>query len=127
MYQKPMSSSALLLGRTFLFVVISQLFLAGQASAQLITSAKQNEAKISVAIVDKEKNADLNVFRTTDLQHKDLKNNKGIWAIIEGAPAGVIKISWTTDSVNADLRIRLVPSPANAGWINPAKKKLLQQ
>ncbi|SKA19048.1 DUF6150 family protein [Sediminibacterium ginsengisoli] len=125
MYQKPMSSSALLLGRTFLFVVFSQLLLAC-ASAQMISPVKKEEAKISVAIVDDVKNADLKVFRT-DPQHKDLNRNSGFWSITEGTPTGAIKIYWTNDSTTADLKIRLVMDPADAGWINKAKKKLLKQ
>lgn len=121
-----MSSSALLLGRTFLFVIVSQLFLAANASAQMIAPVKQGEAKISVAIVDDEKNADLKVFRT-DAQHKDLNKNSGFWSITEGTPPGAIKIYWSNDSTTADLKIKVVMYPAEAGWINKSKKKLLKQ
>lgn len=102
----------------FLFFIVFTIgnTLKGQKIYQVMYA---NECDVKIMIVAEESQCDLRVFFVDD-ETKSVK--PGCWFVCDFPDKAEKKIFFTEDENEADIKILIIESESDAGWVNEEKK-----
>ncbi|MDG1393304.1 MAG: DUF6150 family protein [Flavobacteriaceae bacterium] len=109
--------------KKFAALVITMFVIQFASAQKLFSVGYQNHADIAACVMKHANQADLKVYKVD--YSNQAKGNKGLWFFTEYSNQADKTIFLVNYPNQADLKIFYVEFENQAGWVNEAKKELL--